>query len=436
MNNEPSSSSTATVDRPEASAEPVVVRKSIKPVLGYLGGALVAIIFFAFLAPSETATFRVATGADAFQLAALIIPARAAGWVIAVVLAALAAWAVLNLRALRKNPAWLPLLFSAVFLAGFLIWVVGAANNPSISLITLLSGSLALALPMVFGSMSGVLCERSGVVNIAIEGQLLLGAFAAAIGGSLSGSVVVAMISAAIGGVVVSSLLALFSVKYLVNQIIVGVVLNVLVSGLTGFFFGTVLSNNSQLLNSPPRMEAIAIPLLSKIPVLGPLLFNQTVLGYIMFVVVAVLWVGLYKTRWGLRIRAVGEHPKAADTVGINVNRTRVINVLLGGAVAGLGGSFYTLVSVSQFSRDMTAGTGFIALAALIFGRWNPIGAFFASLLFGFATNLQYVLAQAGTAVPSQFMAMLPYIITIFAVAGLVGKSRAPAASGTPYVKD
>ena len=407
-----------------------------KPVIGYGIGALAALLVFALGAPDTSATFRLSTPGDKFELAPLVIPAAAAGWVLALLLVAGAVTALLNTRAGRKSPGWLPLAYGLVFLAGFLIWVVGSANNPNISLISLLGGSLALALPMVFGSLSGVFAERSGVVNIAIEGQLLLGAFAAAVGGSITQNVYVAMICAAVGGVVVSALLALFAIKYLVNQIIVGVVLNVLVSGLTAFLFGTLLAPNADALNSPPRLKEMAIPFLSDIPVVGPLLFDQTLLGYAMFVAVAVVWFALYKTRWGLRVRAVGEHPKAADTVGIKVNRVRVTNVLIGGAIAGLGGSYYTLVSVSQFSRDMTAGAGFIALAALIFGRWNPIGAFFAALLFGFATNLQYVLGQAGTAVPSQFMAMLPYVVTVFAVAGLVGRSRPPAAVGEPYVKE
>lgn len=154
-----------------------------------------------------------------------------------------------------------------------------------------------------------------------------------------------------------------------------------------------------------------------------------------MYVAVAVVWVGLFKTRWGLRVRAVGEHPQAADTLGINVNATRFWNVTLGGAIAGIGGAIFTLVTIDSFTKEISGGRGFIALAALIFGRWNPIGAFLASLLFGFAYNLQSILGIIGTPVPSQFMAMLPYLVTIFAVAGLVGRSRPPAASGIPYVK-
>ncbi|GAB3756166.1 ABC transporter permease [Zhihengliuella somnathii] len=425
--------STPTATAPES--RPGAVHVINKRALAlYSIGALLAVLVFGILSPGGEASFRLSSARDAVQLPVLTVPVTATGWIIAVLLVAgtaFAFWSEKNARPLR---GWVPAVFAFLFVVGILVWLVASSDASAISLLTLLTGSLTLALPMVYGSLGGVLAERSGVVNIAIEGQLLLGAFAAALGGSLSGSVIGAMVSAALGGVVVSTLLTLFAVKYRVNQIIVGVVLNVLVSGLTGFLFGTLFANNPDL-NRPPRLSSVAIPGLSEIPILGPLLFDQTVLGYIMFIAVAVLWFGLYKTRWGLRIRAVGEHPKAADTVGINVNRTRVFNVLLGGAVAGLGGSFYTLVSVSQFSRDMTAGTGFIALAALIFGRWNPIGAFCAALLFGFATNLQYVLSQAGTDVPSQFLAMLPYVITIFAVAGLVGASRAPAASGTPYVK-
>jgi simple sugar transport system permease protein len=164
-------------------------------------------------------------------------------------------------------------------------------------------------------------------------------------------------------------------------------------------------------------------------------LFDQSIIVYLMYVAVAVVHVALFYTRWGLRVRAVGEHPTAADTVGIQVNRTRVKNVLMGGAMAGLGGAFFTIGSVGAFGREMTAGQGFIALAAMIFGRWSPIGALFAALLFGFANNVQSILGIIGTPIPSQFMLMAPYLATIFAVAGLVGRVRAPAADGQPYIK-
>nr|WP_318779127.1 ABC transporter permease [Arthrobacter sp. AET 35A] len=407
-----------------------------KAPIGFGIGALVALLVFALGSPAQTAVFRISNDSDRFRLADVALPATTVGWFTAVALTLIAVYAFLQVRNGRKVARWIPIVYGALFMIGFLTWVVGSANTPSISLAGLIAGSVTLAIPLIFGSLSGVLCERVGVVNIAIEGQLLSGAFAAAVAASISGNAYVGLIAAAFAGTLVSVVLAVFSIKYYVNQIIVGVVLNVLVSGLTGFLASTLLSRDSATFNSPPSLPVISIPFLSDLPIIGGILFRQSIVGYLMYVAVIVIYVGLFHTKWGLRVRAVGEHPQAADTMGIKVNSTRFWNVLLGGAVAGFGGAFFTLVSVSSFSRDMTAGAGYIALAALIFGRWNPIGAFFAALLFGFFTNLQYVLSIVGTSVPSQFMAMLPYIVTILAVAGLVGRSRPPAASGTPYMKE
>ncbi|WP_394941944.1 ABC transporter permease [Psychromicrobium sp. YIM B11713] len=365
------------------------------------------------------------------------VPAAPFGWIVAIVLCVLAAYAVWLTVQKRKLPAWIGGVFAILFVFGFLVWIVAGGRDemPSISLLGLIAGAVTLAVPLVFGSLSGVLSERVGVVNIAIEGQLLLGAFSAAVVGTVTGNVFAGLLAAAVAGVLVSLVLAVVSIKYLVNQIIVGVVLNVLVSGLTSFLFSTVLTAHPEQFNQPPQLEPITIPFLADIPIIGPILFRQSLIGYLMYLAVIVIYVGLYYTKWGLRVRAVGEHPQAADTVGINVNRTRFWNVLLGGAVAGIGGSFFALVSADAFSKDMSAGKGYIALAALIFGRWNPIGAFLAALLFGFADNLQSIITIIGSPVPGQFMAMLPYVLTIIAVAGLVGRSRPPAASGEPYVK-
>lgn len=417
--------------RPGAAAE---VRSWKTPVILAVLAAL-SLVVFAIGSPSTTPTFRLSQEGDRFFVPDLVVSAPVAGWFCTVLLVGITLLAIAKVRAGLPVPGWSLAVFGALFVAAFLTWVVGSAGTPSVALSGLLAGSVTLAVPLIFGSLSGVLCERSGVVNIAIEGQLLFGAFAAAVAGSLSGSAFVGLLAAAFAGVLVSLVLAVFSIKYIVNQVIVGVVLNVLVSGLTGFLFSTVLSRDSETWNSPPRLPIIEIPLLADIPVIGPILFSQTIVGYLMYAAVIVIYVALYHTKWGLRTRAVGEHPKAADTLGVKVNATRFWNVLLGGAVAGFGGAFFTLVAVSSFGRDMTAGQGYIALAALIFGRWNPIGAFLASLLFGFATNLQFVLSILGTPVPNQFLAMLPYLVTIFAVAGLVGRSRAPSASGVPYVK-
>ena len=397
--------------------------------------AVIALVFFGLLAPNQTASFGISTGSDFFQLPALQVNAFIGGLVLSILLLGLAAYAIYLKTRDTPVPGWLTVAFIVLFVAAFLIWVVGGARTPSISLAGLIAGSVTLAVPLVFGSLSGVLCERVGVVNIAIEGQLLGGAFTAAIVATMTQNPFIGLLAAAVAGAVVSMVLALFSIKYLVNQIIVGVVLNVLVSGVTGFLFSTVMQANKAQFNSPPGLDIIEIPVLSSIPVIGPILFRQSLVGYLMYIAVVVVWVGLFKTRWGLRVRAVGEHPQAADTLGINVNATRFWNVTLGGAVAGIGGSFFTLVAIDSFTKEISGGRGFIALAALIFGRWNPIGAFFAALLFGFADNLQSIVTIIGTPVPSQFMAMLPYLVTVLAVAGLVGKSRGPAASGIPYVK-
>src|SRR5690606_35816963 len=308
-------------------------------------------------------------------------------------------------------------------------------SSGTLPMIGLLGGALALATPLIFGALGGVIGERAGVVNIAIEAQLLAGAFTAAVVASLAGSAWAGLVAAMAAGVLVALVLGVFAITYYVDQVIVGVVLNVLVIGLTTFLFRQVLAPNQATMNTVTAFEVLPIPLLSEIPVLGPILFRLTIVVYLMFVDVFAGWFGMYRSRCGLRMRVVGGHPQAADTVGINVARTRYMNVLIAGAIAGMGGAFYTLVSVPRFNPEMTAGAGFIALAAVIFGKWDPIKATLAALLFGFATNLQGVLSVIGSPVPSQFMLMLPYIVTIFAVAGLVGKSRAPAADGQPYIK-
>jgi ABC-type uncharacterized transport system permease subunit len=413
------------------SAKPATWKTPV--MLGALG--LVAFIVFGLMGPNQTAKFGISTGSDFFQLPALEVPAFLGGMVLSLVLLGLAAYAIFLKMKDQPAPAWLPIAFTVLFAAAFLIWVVGGARTPSISLAGLIAGSVTLAVPLVFGSLSGVLCERVGVVNIAIEGQLLGGAFTAAMVATMTRSPYIGLLAAAVAGAIVSMVLALFSIKYLVNQIIVGVVLNVLVSGVTGFLYSTVMLANKAQFNSPDRLPIFDIPVLSSIPIIGPILFKQSLVGYLMYVAVIVVWVGLFKTKWGLRVRAVGEHPQAADTLGIKVNSMRFWNVTLGGAIAGIGGSFFTLVAIDSFTKEISGGRGFIALAALIFGRWNPIGAFFAALLFGFADNLQSIVTIIGTPVPSQFMAMLPYLVTVFAVAGLVGRSRPPAASGIPYVK-
>ena len=393
--------------------------------------ALLALLFV--LVPrSGTSSFRLGDQSQSFELPVVELPTASTSWIVIGILVVLVVAAFLRAWSYRKASLWLVAGFGILAVFGFLVWAGAGGLVPVTSL---LFGAVSLSVPLVFGALGGVIGERAGVVNVAIEGQLLLGAFSAALLSSITGNPFVGLIGAMIGGVLVASVLAAFAIKYLVEQVIVGVVLNVLVTGLTGFLYGALLAPNETTLNAPERFSRIKIPVLSDIPLIGPVLFNQTFIVYLMFITVAVVAWGLYRTKWGLRLRAVGEHPQAADTVGIKVNATRFWNVLLAGAIAGIGGAYFTLVSVPQFGKEMTAGLGFIALAAVIFGRWDPIRATLAALLFGFATNLQNLLSILKTPVPSEFMLMLPYVVTLLAVAGFAGQIRGPAASGKPYIK-
>ncbi|MCJ0891190.1 ABC transporter permease [Rhodococcus sp. ARC_M12] len=391
---------------------------------------LLALVLFVVNKGSGTSTFALASEDDFFALPAVGVPSYGTGLVVVVLLAVVTAYSSLLASQYRSTPLWLSAVFAVLFVFGFLAW---AADGETIPVPGLLIGAVALSTPLIFGAMGGVISERVGVINIAIEGQLLAGAFVSAVVASITGSAYVALLAALVAGALTASLLAVFSIRYFVNQVIVGVVLNVLVVGLTSFLYSVVLTKNAETLNSPPRFARIDIPVLSQIPILGPVLFRQTLIVYLMYIAVALVFFGLFHTKWGLRLRAVGEHPQAADTVGINVARTRFWNVCLAGAIAGLGGAYFTLGSVGAFGKEMTAGAGYIALAAVIFGRWDPVRATLAALLFGFASNLQNVLGIIGSPVPSEFMLMLPYVVTIFAVAGLVGHVRGPAAAGKPY---
>ena len=320
--------------------------------------------------------------------------------------------------------------FSISFFMAFLCW---ASAGDFVPFTGLLQGGLILAVPLIYGSLAGLVCERSGVINIAIEGQLLGSAFIAGIAGSLLQNAWYGLLVAPFAGALVSLLLAVFAIKYRIDQVILGFVINVLIIGLTSFAAQRFLTQDPDKWNSSPILKPIDIPILSKLPILGPMFFSQTIIIYLLYVIVAITQIALFKSKWGLRMRSVGELPVAAESVGIDVNRVRFRNVMIAGAIAGLGGAFFTVGSVGSFSREMTAGMGFIALAALIFGRWTPLGALSAALVFGFADQLRSVLSIAGTPIPSAFMMMVPYIATIIAVSGFVGRVRAPAADGIPY---
>lgn len=317
------------------------------------------------------------------------------------------------------------------FVMAFLTW---AARGRSFNLTGIFNTTLRLATPITLGALSGVLSERAGVVNIAIEGMMLSAAFMSTLIGSVTHSLYLGLLGGMLLATLMAALHAVLSIKYKVNQIISGTVINILATGLTSYLSSRFLEKY-QHLNNPGVFQPIAIPILSRIPIIGPVLFDNNLIIYLMFVLMFVIHFMLFYTRWGLRTRAVGEHPKAADTLGINVYLTRYVNVLLSGAMAGIGGSFFTIGSVGRFDEVMTAGKGFIGLAAMIFGKWTPFGAFGASLIFGFADSLQTKLQLLRVPIPSEFLLMAPYLATMIAVAGVIGKAIPPAADGVPYEK-
>jgi ABC-type uncharacterized transport system permease subunit len=420
--------STATVeDLAEVTAPVRFWDRQRRLGVALVGLGLVAAAVFGSLAPSQTARFTLSENAEG---AALQIDGQLGAILFGLV--AVAAGVALLIGVARRWSTTLLALGIGGFVLSFLCWQVAGKFLP---LVDTAGGSLELALPLILGALAGVLGERSGVVNVAIEGQFLMGAFGAALVGTMAASIWAGLLTAAIGGVLIAAMLAVLAIRYLVDQVVVGIVLNLFALGVTGFLYERLMQPQAQAYNQPPRMPALTIPVLSDIPVLGKVLFDTNLLVYLALALVVIVHVALSRTRWGLRTRAVGEHPTAADTVGVRVRGLRYTNVLIGGVIAGLGGAYFTLVATGSFTKNMTAGAGFIALAALIFGRWTPFGAFGAALFFGFAQKLATYLSAIGSPVPSQFLNMLPYVATIIAVAGLVGRVRAPAADGRPYIK-
>jgi ABC-type uncharacterized transport system permease subunit len=321
-----------------------------------------------------------------------------------------------------------------LFVVALLCWA-DAGLNTGFDIVNLLQGTLNDSIPIMLGALTGVVCSRSGVINVGIEGQLLLGAFTAAIVTSVTGSLWLGLICGGLAGSLVGVLLAIFAIGYRVDQVVLGVVLNTLVLGLTGYLFDDLMVPYQNTLNSPSTFSAVKIPLLGDIPILGPVFFDSTVFLYLTYIALASVQVGLFGTRWGLRTRAIGEHPVAADTVGINVIAMRYRNVIAAGVIAGIGGAYFTIGSVGSFGADITSGEGYIALAAMIFGRYTPIGAISAALLFGFTTQLQSIMSTLNTPIQSNLLLAAPYVVTIIVLAGLVGKVRGPRAEGIPYVK-
>ena len=327
------------------------------------------------------------------------------------------------------------LMVGLVFLFLIFSFLTWQASGKSLNLAGMLSSSVLLAVPITLGAFSGILCERAGVVNIAIEGMMLMSAMFGALMGSITHSIWLGLLFGILSSMLLATLHAVLSIKYKIDQIISGTVINMFSAGMTAFLSQKFLQTRQEL-NNPPMFQRFEIPGLADIPLLGPIFFNTNFFVYLMFILLIVIQVALFTTRWGLRLRSVGEHPKAADTLGIDVIKTRYMAVLLGGLVAGLGGAFFTLGSVGRFDEGMTAGKGFIGLAAMIFGNYTPLGAIGAGILFGFADSLGSKLSLLGSAIPSTLMSTAPYVITMVVLAGFVGKGHVPAADGTPYTKE
>jgi general nucleoside transport system permease protein len=314
----------------------------------------------------------------------------------------------------------------------FLTW---SAGGTSLNLSGMLSSAVLLSVPITLGAFSGILSERAGVINIAIEGMMLMSCMIGSLIGSITNSAWIGLLGGIASTVILALIHAVLSIKYRINQIISGTVINIFAAGMTAFISQKFLQAN-QALNQPPTFPRIPLPGLAHIPIVGPIFFNTNLFVYILFILLIVIQVALFSTRWGLRLRSVGEHPKAADTLGINVIRTRYMAVILSGIVAGIGGAFFTLGSVGRFDEGMTAGKGFIGLAAMIFGNWTPLGSMGAGFLFGFADAIGSKLSLLGSAIPAQIMGMAPYLITMIVLAGFIGKGQAPAADGQPYEKE
>lgn len=426
-------------DRPATTTPDAVVRpeapRSWKTPIVLAVLSLTVIIGFGILGDPGQVSFAWSDPEDPIVLAPFVVTSSVYCLVVGVI-ALLATGASTWLIAMRRKiPFWIPLIVGFAFLSSLLAWVGAGAPSQRVPVVFLLTGAIALSAAVIYGALAGVIGERVGVTNIAIEGQLLAGAFCGAFVGSISGSQFVGLIAAMIAGCLVSAVLAVFSINFLVDQIIVGVVINVIIIGLTDFLYSAILADNEPELNRPGTLPFLPIPGLSDIPVLGPVLFDHRITTYLIFVLVPVVWFFLFRTRAGLRIRALGEYPLAADTVGINVLRTRFWTVTLAGAIAGLGGAALTLGSNNAFVPGMSAGQGYIALAAVILGRWNPWLAAIAGLLFGFARNFRIWAVGAGSPIPPDLIAMTPYLVTLFAVAVLIGKAVAPAAVAKPYIK-
>jgi simple sugar transport system permease protein len=402
-------------------------------VLGVLYLLLAVIIFFYFsrsIDPAAVTKFGLSTSSAEVQLAPWLLPSATTLYVLAII-AAIFGGIQLS-RGFKQYTNLALAVVTGVFIFGFLVW---AAADKSLNLVGVFNTTLSKSVPITLGALSGILCERAGVVNVAIEGMMLSGAMVAALVGSITQNAWIGLLAAILTGAFMAGIHGVLSIKYKINQIISGTVINIFATGLTSYISAKFLQVY-QNLNTPVTFKATPIPVLADIPILGEIFFNNSLFVYGLFVFMIILHIALFQTKWGLRVRAVGEHPKAADTLGINVIKTRYMSVLMGGMVAGFAGAYFTLGSAGRFDEVMTAGRGFIGLAAMIFGNMTPFGSFGAGLLFGFADSLASRMAILNVGIPSEFLLMLPYVATMIVLAGVIGRGHTPAADGVPYEKE
>ena len=368
-------------------------------------------------------------GTQAGEISDLVVPAQTTIYLMVAIIIFAGAY---HLARGVKSTGLLIGIIAFTFVTAFLTW---AAQDKSFNLTGMLSSSLVRSTPIALAALCGVISERAAVINIGIEGIMLMAAQAAVVTATVFQNLYVGLIAAILVGGLVAAFHAFLVIRFKVDQIVSGVAINIFGAGFTAFMSSKFLQSATDTLNNSGTFPIISIPILSKIPVLGPTLFANNIIVYLMLFLVIIMHILLFYTPWGLRTRAVGEHPKAADTLGINVYLMRYVSVIIGGMIAGLGGAYFTIGSVGRFDELMTSGKGFIGLAAMIFGKWNPIGAFSSSLIFGFADSLQVKLQILQVPIPSEFLLMAPYIVTMIILTGVVGRAIPPAADGQPYEK-
>jgi len=415
-----------------AQINPVAARRSqiIYGSVLIVIGLLIYLIFGLNTEAGVTTTFGMnLASSEAIKIPDIVVPAQLTVYLMAGVAIFIGAFHLA--RGIGSTSALIGTI-AFTFVVAFITW---AAQDKSFNLTGMMSTSFVRATPIALAALCGVISERSAVINIGIEGIMLISAQVAVITATLSQNLYVGLISALLAGALIAALHAFLVIRFKVDQIVSGVAINILGAGTTSFISSRFLERATDTLNNSGTFPTITIPLLSKIPVLGPVLFENNIIIYLMVILVVVMQIMLFKTPWGLRTRAVGEHPKAADTLGVNVYLVRYVNVIIGGMIAGLGGAYFTIGSVGRFDEIMTAGKGFIGLAAMIFGKWHPIGAFTSSLIFGFADSLQVKLQILRVPIPSEFLLMAPYILTMIILTGVVGRAIPPAADGQPYEK-